>query len=168
MMLKSRVGLPQSIAVAMITAVAFSAVSSAAFAGSRADSTAEANTVSLYERLGGLPAISLVVSDFMDVFTKDPVILSNPEVRARKTGEAVPYITYQVTTVVCEAAGGPCRYTGASLRDAHDGLNISPSEWDRMAEILIETLQRHNVPEQEQQDLLAILGPTRDDIVAAD
>jgi hemoglobin len=119
----------------------------------------------LFERLGGLPAISLVVSDFVDVFVQDPVIMANEAVRARKTTDAAPYIKYQVTTMVCEAAGGPCRYTGMSMGEAHAGLRVTPAEWDRMVELFSRTLQQHQVPERETQELFAILGPTRDEIV---
>jgi len=123
---------------------------------------------SLYERLGGLEAIALVVDDFMAEFSSDPLILENPAVRERKTGEHVPYVTYQVTTLVCEATGGPCQYTGKEMGPAHEGLNVSPEEWDRMAEIFSATLNRHGVPEQEQNELFEILGPARDDIVVTD
>ena len=122
----------------------------------------------LYERLGGLPAISLVVSDFLDVFIADPVILANPAVRERKTPEQAPYIKFQVTTLVCELAGGPCQYTGLDLRTAHEGLNVSAEEWDRMVVIFAETLADHQVPEAEQEELFALVGPARDDIVVGD
>lgn len=133
--------------------------------GGRAFSQASPQERSLYERLGGLPAISLVLSDFVDVFIADPLILANPAVRERKTPDSAPYIKFQVTSLVCEATGGPCEYTGLDLRQAHDGLNVSEAEWERMVEIFSETLNRHGVPEQEQQDLFAILGPTKADIV---
>jgi hemoglobin len=130
-----------------------------------ADAQSPAAPASLYERLGGLPAISLVVSDFMDVFVQDPVIMGNEAVRQRKTADAAPYITYQVTTLVCEATGGPCSYTGLAMTEAHRGLRVTAGEWDRMVEIFSATLQRHNVGEAETQELFAILGPTRDEIV---
>jgi hemoglobin len=120
---------------------------------------------SLYERLGGLQGISLVVSDFVDVFIQDPVIMANPAVKDRKTPDTAPYVKYQVTTMVCQATGGPCEYTGLDMKEAHSGLNVSEKEWDRMVEIFAETLARHNVPERETQELFGILGPTRDDIV---
>jgi hemoglobin len=120
---------------------------------------------SLYDRLGGLQAIALVVSDFVDVFVADPLIMANPAVRERKTVDTAPYIKFQVTAMTCEATGGPCQYTGLNMRDAHDGLGVTPEEWERMVELFAQTLERHGVPERETQELFAVLGPTRDDIV---
>jgi hemoglobin len=140
----------------------------AAAGHARAQTSGQQPEPSLYERLGGLPAIAVVVNDFMAVFTRDPVILANPRVRERKTAAAEPYVTYQVITLVCQVTGGPCEYTGASLRDAHAGLNVTASEWERMGMLFAQTLDRHAVPEQEQQELFAILGSTKDDIVVPD
>ncbi len=120
---------------------------------------------SLYERLGGLTAISLVVSDFVDVFIQDQLIMSNPAVKERKTPDAAPYVKYQITTLVCQETGGPCQYTGLDMREAHKGLNVSDAEWNRMVEIFAATLEKHNVPEKETQELFSILGPSKDDIV---
>jgi hemoglobin len=120
---------------------------------------------SLYDRLGGLQAIALVVSDFMDVFIQDPLIMANPAVRERKTVDAAPYIKFQVTAMTCQATGGPCQYTGLNMADAHAGLGVTPEEWDRMVELFAQTLERHGVPDQETQELFAILGPTREAIV---
>ncbi len=125
----------------------------------------EAEVASLYERLGGLPAIAAIVDAFMADFTTDPLILANPAVRERKSPENTPYITFQVTTLVCQATGGPCAYTGADMRTAHQGLNVSQAEWDRMAEIFAETLTRHGVGEAEQGELFEILGPSHAEIV---
>jgi hemoglobin len=120
---------------------------------------------SLYDRLGGLQAIALVVSDFVDVFVADPLIMANPAVRERKTLDTAPYIKFQVTAMTCEATGGPCQYTGLNMADAHDGLGVTPEEWDRMVELFAQTLERHGVPERETQELFAVLGPARADIV---
>jgi hemoglobin len=120
---------------------------------------------SLYDRLGGLQGIALVVSDFVDVFVQDPLIMANAAVRERKTVDTAPYIKFQVTAMTCEATGGPCQYTGLNMADAHAGLGVTPEEWDRMVELFAQTLARHGVPDQETQELFAILGPTREDIV---
>ena len=121
----------------------------------------------LIERLGGISGIALVVDDFVDEFIADPVIMANPNTRERKPGEGVPGLKYHLTSIICEASGGPCKYVGPTLREAHEGLNVSETEWERMGELFSSTLARHNVGEREQQELFAILGPTKDDIVVA-
>lgn len=120
---------------------------------------------SLYDRLGGLQGISLVVSDFMEDFMADELIFANPKVKERKTSEHKPFIRYHIISMVCEATGGPCQYTGKDMKTAHDGLNVTEREWDRMVEILANTLEEHNVPGRETQELFEILGATKDDIV---
>jgi hemoglobin len=127
----------------------------------------DADEKSLYERLGELPAIALVVSDFVDVFIQDPLIMANPAVKARKTADTAPYIKYQVTALTCQLTGGPCQYTGLDMKGAHDGLNVSEREWDRMVELFVQTLNKHKVPEAEMQELLGLLGPAKGDIVVA-
>jgi len=130
---------------------------------------AESNTGGepLFERLGGISGIALVVDDFVDDFVTDPVILANPKTRERKTDAAVPGLKYHLTSIVCEASGGPCEYVGPTLREAHEELNVGEGEWERMGKLFAATLARHDVGEREQEELFAILGPTKDDIVVA-
>ncbi len=127
--------------------------------------SSEGHHESLYERLGGLETIALVVTEFMNEFAHDELVMANPETRARKTPDALPYITYQVTTLVCQVTGGPCVYTGLEPGPAHEGLNVTEAEWQRMGEIFVGTLERHNVPQAEIDELVAIVGTTKDDIV---
>ncbi len=122
---------------------------------------------SLFIRLGGLEQISLVVNDFVDVFIQDPVILSNPVVKERKTADTAPYVKFQVTTMVCQVTGGPCQYTGLDMREAHRGLNVSKREWDRMVELFVGTLEKHQVSAEASEELLHIMGTTKDDIVVS-
>ena len=123
--------------------------------------------VPLFDRLGGLDKISLVVNDFVDVFIQDPVIMSNPVVKERKTPDSAPYIKYQVTAMVCQVTGGPCQYTGLDMREAHKGLNVSEREWDRMVQLFVDTLEKHRVPGDASEELLSIMGTTKGDIVVS-
>jgi hemoglobin len=66
---------------------------------------------------------------------------------------------------VCEAAGGPCTYTGRSMKETHDGMGVTAGEFDALVEDLVIALDTFNVPEAEKQELLSVLGPMRSDIV---
>ena len=66
---------------------------------------------------------------------------------------------------VCEAAGGPCTYTGRDMRTTHDGMEVTAGEFDALVEDLVATLDEFAVPKAEQEELLAILGAMRSTIV---
>jgi len=122
---------------------------------------------SLYDRLGGLAPIAVVVNDFLDALVPDEILNANPAVDAARKVVPAPYLKYHVTAMVCEATGGPCRYHGRWIKESHAHLNITGREWDRMVTIFKEILARHGVPAQESQELLDIIDSTKADIVVA-
>lgn len=123
------------------------------------------NQPSLYNRLGGLAPISVVVSDFIDALVPDAVLNANPAIDAARKRVPAPYLKYHVTAMVCQATGGPCIYQGRDMKSAHAHLNITENEWLRMVTIFKEILARHGVPAQETQELVDIVDSTKGDIV---
>ncbi|ANG63435.1 globin [Marinobacterium aestuarii] len=121
----------------------------------------------LFDRLGGLMPISVVVDDFFDAVVSDDQIKANPAVDASRKVVPAPYLKYQVTAMVCEVTGGPCSYHGRDMKAAHAHLNITEAQWDRMIVLFKEVLAKHEVPETETAELLDIVGSTRADIVTA-
>jgi hemoglobin len=63
--------------------------------------------------------------------------------------------------MVCWAAGGPQTYTGRSMKDSHQHLMITATDWDAFLGDLQETLDKFAVPESEQAELKAIVASTR-------
>jgi hemoglobin len=122
---------------------------------------------SLYDRLGGLAPISVVVSDFIDVMVPDPVMNENPAIDAARKRVPAPYLKYHVTAMVCQATGGPCQYHGRGMKESHAHLNITEKEWDRMVTLFMKVLAKHEVPERETEELLAIVESTKADIVVS-
>lgn len=120
---------------------------------------------SLYERLGGVYAIAVVVDDFVDRLMVDPRINANSKVDEAHHKVPPPGFKYLVTEQVCWASGGPQKYTGRSMRDAHAHLAITPGEWEAFLDDLRQTLDKFGVPEPEKQELFAIVESTRGDIV---
>lgn len=127
----------------------------------------QAEEASLYDRLGDLAPISVVVSDFLDELVPDPLLNQNLAIDAARQAVPKPYLKYQVTAMVCQATGGPCQYHGRTMKDAHAHLNISEREWTRMKVIFRDLLARHQVPEEEANELIAIIDSTKADIVVA-
>lgn len=117
---------------------------------------------SLYDRLGGLDAISAVVDDFRDRVAADERINQ----KFAKTDLA--RLRKMLIDQVCEAAGGPCRYQGRSMKEAHAGMAVTGGEFDALVEDLVATLDHFKVGKHEQDEILAILGPLKPEIVEVD
>jgi hemoglobin len=121
----------------------------------------------LYDRLGGLAPISVVVSDFIDALVPDTVLNANPAIDAARKRVPAPYLKYHVTAMVCQATGGPCQYHGRGMKESHAHMNITEQEWDRMVTLFKGVLAKHKVPAKETQELLDIVGSTKADIVGS-
>lgn len=114
---------------------------------------------SLYERLGGLTAITAVVESFVARCAGDD------RINRKFERTDLPRIEKMLVDQVCEATGGPCTYTGRGMRETHDGMGVTAGEFDALVEDLVATLEEFDVARAEQKELLGLLGPMRDEIV---
>jgi len=121
--------------------------------------------MTLYERLGGVYAIAAVVDDFIDRIMHDPRLNANPKVNEAHHRVSPAGFKYLVTEQVCQATGGPQRYTGRSMFDSHAHLDITEPEWQAFLDDLRQTLARFGVPEAERAELFAIVEGTKGEIV---
>src|SRR2546425_5053009 len=86
-------------------------------------------TSTLYDRLGGVYAIATVVDDFIDRVMANPKLNANPKVAEAHHKVPPAGFKYLVTEMVCWATGGPQKYTGKSMRESHEHLDITEPEW---------------------------------------
>lgn len=119
---------------------------------------------SLYERLGGEPALTAVVDDFV------ARTASNPKVNFTRKGtpqewpatpENVAKLKRRLVTFIAEATGGPKKYDGKDMKSAHAGMQISNAEFDALAGDLAASLDKFKVPAKEKGELMAIAASTR-------
>jgi hemoglobin len=114
---------------------------------------------SLYDRLGGKPAITAVVDDFIGNVAADK------RINARFAGANIPRLKQMLVDQICAASGGPCTYTGRDMLSAHRGMNISEGEFNALVGDLVKSLDKFKVPEKEKGELLSALGGMKSDIV---
>jgi hemoglobin len=120
---------------------------------------------SLYERLGGVYNIAPVVDEFLEVLYDDDVLNANPKIKEARDRVPKPYLKYHVTSLVCQSAGGPEKYTGRGMKESHAHLDITEKEWQAMRADFKKVLDKFKVPEQEQKELITIVESTKKDIV---
>jgi hemoglobin len=120
---------------------------------------------SLYDRLGGVYSIATVVDDFIERLFVNATLNANPAINEARARVPKAGLKFHVTALVCEVTGGPCKYTGRAMKEAHQHLNITPAQWDAMVADFKATLDKFKVPHAEQQELITIVGSTKQDIV---
>src|SRR5262245_6908406 len=120
---------------------------------------------SLYERLGGVYPIAVVVDDFIERLLVNDTLNANPAIRKARTDVPKQGLKFHVTALVCEATGGPCKYVGRTMKVAHAHLNITEKEWAAMSADFKTTLDKFKVRVQEQKELMTIVESTKADIV---
>ena len=115
--------------------------------------------MSLYDRLGGQPAISAVVDDFVARAAADP------RINAKFAKTDVPRLSANLKDFFCSATGGGCTYRGRSMKVTHKDMGVTEGEFAALVEDLVATLDKFQVPAKEKGEVLAALGPLKGDIV---
>jgi hemoglobin len=121
-----------------------------------------ADDATLYQRLGGYDAIAAVTDAFVLRLATDA---SLGRFFTGHGTDSQQRIRQLVVDQLCAATGGPCVYIGRDMRAVHAGMGITEADWDRSVEHFVATLDQFSVPDRERQELLALIGPLRDEIV---
>src|SRR5215470_5863259 len=122
----------------------------------------QAQSATLYQRLGGYDALAAVTDDFIGR------LIGDPQLARFFTGfsnDSKLRIRQHIVDFLCAATGGPCKYTGRDMKTAHTGLNITESDWDASLKHLVATLDKFKVPEKEKGEVLQAIGGLKADIV---
>ena len=117
---------------------------------------------SLFDRLGGLDAINAVTESWVARVGGDD------RANAKFVRTDIARLKKEVADQLCEVTGGPCAYTGRTMRDTHAGMKTTAGEFEVVMQHLGATLDELNVAKPEQDELVELLRPMRDDIVEVD
>lgn len=119
----------------------------------------QAQGKSLYDRLGGKGAITAVVETFVGNVGGDKRI--NGYFASTNLTKLKAHLVDQI----CGASGGPCKYTGRTMKQTHAGMGVTDAAFGALVEDLVAALDHHKVGKTEKDELLGVLGPMKTDIV---
>ncbi len=123
---------------------------------------------SLYERLGGEPAIKAVVDDFVARAAANPAVNFTRKGSIREwnaSAENVATLKTRLVDLIGQLTGGPQKYLGRDMKSAHAGMKITAAEFNALAGDLAASLDKFKVPAKEKAELMAIVASTQKDIV---
>lgn len=116
-------------------------------------------TATLFDKLGGKTAIEAVVKEFYKR------VLADAELKGFFEQTDMDHQTVQQIKFISMALGGPNEYNGRSMKEAHNTLGITEHHFNLVAGHLVEALRSLGVPEADIDEVVAVVGPLKTDIV---
>ena len=119
---------------------------------------------SLYERLGGQPAVQAVASGLVDRILADNRV-NKWFTHAASSPENTRAYKATLTAIICKSVGGPCNYTGLDMVAAHKGRGVTSDAFNAVAEDLSAVLDQLKVPAKEKGEVMTLVGSLKPSIV---
>ncbi len=116
---------------------------------------------SLYRALGERAGLATLMDVFVEQLAIDPRIGE----RFKKTDRAL--LKEMLTDQLCVVSGGPCKYKGADMKNAHADMDITRADFNALVEVLQTSMDTRSVPFATQNRLLARLAPMHRDVIGA-
>ncbi|WP_269531769.1 group 1 truncated hemoglobin [Chitinimonas sp. BJYL2] len=113
----------------------------------------------LFERLGGQAGVTAIASELMDRSSQDPA--------TRRSFHKVDLkrVKFKLAEQLCEISGGPCKYSGDTMKQVHGGLRITDAEFYALVAQLRAVLDARGIAQPDKNALLALLAPMHRDVV---
>lgn len=156
------VGTHRLFGLAFAAAVLVSLWTAAAMCGSEKQATTQPT---LYERVGGINNVAVLIDDVIERSYVDPVLHANPKIAEAHKRFPKPVYKFNATALACQVMGGPQKYTGRTIKEAHQHLNITEKEWNALIKIFRDSMNDFKVPQKEQGEIIGIIESTKGDVV---
>ena len=114
---------------------------------------------SLFDRIGGMPAVNAAVDIFYQKVTSDDLVghfFTHIDME-KQSGKLKGFLAY--------AFGAPMNYSGKSMRDAHAHMKLTEEHFNAVAGHLVATLVELNVPQNLIDEVVEIAVSTKNDVL---
>ena len=112
----------------------------------------------LYMAFGGHDGLVRIMDDFMVNLLADsrtePFFGPSDQVKIKAL----------LVEQFCVILGGPCTYSGRTMKEAHQGMGVGEADFYALVEALQRAMDKNKVPFSAQNKLLAALAPQHRDI----
>ncbi len=114
---------------------------------------------SLFDRLGGQPAINAVVHEFVAKTKADA------RISQFFTNTDPVKLEQAMDEHVCSITGGGCTYKGKSMVDAHTNMHLSDADFAAFMDDLTATLAKLRVPKREAMEVIDAFDALKPQVV---
>ena len=114
---------------------------------------------SLFDDLGGQPGIDSIVDNFVVDMQHNQAVSPHFE------DSNMTRFRDKFSEHLCQLSGGPCNYSGDTMLQIHQGMNINEAQFNKVVELMIDAMDEANVAIGPRNRLLALLAPARPDII---
>ena len=114
---------------------------------------------SVFQGLGGKAGIDKIVADFV------PIILADQRINRFFEKMNKQEFSAALSDQFCELTGGPCKYKGKDMSEAHEGMGISNAHFNALAEDLQIAMENNHISSSISNKLVAKLAPMQRPIV---
>lgn len=118
--------------------------------------------MSIYDSIGGAPAVGAAVDDFY------ARVLADPALASFFTGVELAKLRSHQRAFIAAAVGGPEIYAGRDMAAAHAGLDVTDAQFDAVVGHLVDTLTSLGIPAETIGQIGEKLAPLRSSIVSAE
>ncbi|MEP4890253.1 MAG: group 1 truncated hemoglobin [Aliiglaciecola sp.] len=115
--------------------------------------------ISVYEQIGGAEKVAEIVDNFVFEIEYDQQILAYFE------GANIDRFKQKLSEQICVLTGGPCEYSGDTMEQVHTGMNITEQHFNRTVDLLINAMNKAEVPHRLQNKVLKEMAPTRKEML---
>jgi hemoglobin len=116
----------------------------------------------IYDRIGGHEALEVVVEDFY------ARVLADDQLSGFFTGTNMNHLKGKQVEFFAAALGAPESYTGAPMKQVHQGRGINMHHFNLVAGHLSDALAAAGVPSGTVTDIISAIAPLAPDIASGE
>ena len=120
---------------------------------------ADPSLVSVYQDFGEREGLVALMNDLMVNLVDDP------RTRPFFADADQKHIKAELVDQFCVILGGPCQYTGKSMKESHSKLAIDEAAFNALVEDLQRAMDKRKIPFRSQNKLLAKLAPMHREVI---
>ena len=123
------------------------------------------STAKIWDRLGGAENVARIIDDFYQAVKDDKDVKFFRKANYVPTKEEVNTLKENMTAFISSISGGPLKYEGKGMKEAHKGMAITDKEFDAAAKDLAAALRKNGVKLDDAKEFMQKVEATRAEIV---